>query len=95
MAQITSLVMEKVQFNRFPIISLWDISAAMATNQEANCQTFGVMEKVQFNRFPIISLWDISAAMATNQEANCQTFGYFELSYAKQHLYQIRVLLLQ
>ena len=30
-----------------------------------------------------------------NQEADCQTFGYFKLSYAKQHLYQIRVLLLQ
>ena len=30
-----------------------------------------------------------------NQEADRQTFGYFELSLARQHLNQIRVLLLQ
>ena len=54
-----------------------------------------VMEKVQFNHFPIISLWELSVAMATKLRGRRQMFGYFKLSYAKQHLYQIRVLLLQ
>ena len=31
MVHITSLVMEKTQFNHFPIISLWELSVAMAT----------------------------------------------------------------
>ena len=30
MARINSLVMEKVQFNHFPSISLWELSVAMA-----------------------------------------------------------------
>ena len=34
MAQITSLVMEKVQFNHFPIISVWELSVAMATKPQ-------------------------------------------------------------
>ena len=36
-----------------------------------------------------IDLWQ------PNQEADHQTFQYFELYFAKQHLYQIRVLKLQ
>ena len=31
MVHITSVVMEKMQFNHFPIISLWELSVAMAT----------------------------------------------------------------
>ena len=53
-----------------------------------------VMEKVQSNRFPIIVYGSFLLPWQPNQEADRQTFGYFELSYAKQHLYQIRVLLL-
>ena len=33
MVHITSLVMEKMQFNHFLIISLWEFSVAMATKQ--------------------------------------------------------------
>ena len=32
MVHITSVVIEKKQFNHFPIISLWELSVAMATN---------------------------------------------------------------
>ena len=36
--------MEKVQVNHFPIISLWELSVVMATNQEADRQMFGYFE---------------------------------------------------
>ena len=55
-----------------------------------------VMEKMQFNHFPIVSLWELSVAIATkNQEADHHNFSYFELPLPKQHLNQIRIILLQ
>ena len=54
-----------------------------------------VMEKIQLNHLPIVSLWELSVAMAINQEADPHYFSYFELPLPEQHLYQIRVILLQ
>ena len=53
-----------------------------------------VMEKMQFNNFPIINLWELSVAWQANQEVHHHNFSYFELPLPKQHLYQIRVILL-
>ena len=36
MVYITSLVTEKMQFNHFPIISLWELSVVMATKKKAD-----------------------------------------------------------
>ena len=51
-----------------------------------------LMETLQFNHFPIISLWEFPVA---NQGAQPHNFSFFELSLPKQHLYKIRVILLQ
>ena len=48
-----------------------------------------VMENVQFYHFPIIVYGSFLLPWQPNQEADHQTFADFELSYTKQHLYQI------
>ena len=40
MVHITTVVMEKVQFNHFPIISLWELSVAMATKPRGRSHSF-------------------------------------------------------
>ena len=43
MAHITSLVIEKVQFNHFPIISLWELSVVMATKPRDRPSNFSLL----------------------------------------------------
>ena len=54
-----------------------------------------VMKTMQFNHFHIISLWELLLTWQPNHEADHQNCSYFELSLPKQHLYKIRVILLQ
>ena len=54
-----------------------------------------VMKKMQFSHFPLKVYGSFLLPWQPNQEADHQSFSYFELSLPKQHLYKIRVILLQ
>ena len=65
-----------------------------------NCQIWltslhWLWRKCNLTIFPLKVYESFLLPWQPNQKADCQTFHYFELSLAKQHLYQIRVLLLQ
>ena len=58
--------------------------------------TTGYKENAIEPFFSIIGLWELSVAMATKPRCRSHhNFSYFELSLPKQHLYKIRVILLQ
>ena len=54
-----------------------------------------VMEKIQFNPFPLYVYGSFLMPWQPNHEADHHNFSYFELSLPKQHLIQIRLILLQ
>ena len=69
------------------------------SSNDHNCQIWFtrplVMEKRQLNHYPIISQWELSVAMVTKPRDRSPQFQLIELPLPKQHLYQIRVILLQ
>ena len=62
MVYITSLAIEKLQFNHFSIICLWDLSIAMATKQVADdldfsCFKFSLPKENLFQIRVILHQW--------------------------------------
>ena len=70
----------------------------MAIKQaDRNCQIwltslYWLWSKCNLTIFPLIIYGSFLLPWQPNQEADCQTFHQSELSLAKQHLYQVRVL---
>ena len=70
------------------------------SKDDHNCQVWlksvhWLWRKCNLTIFPLQVYGSFLLPWQPNHKADHQTFGYFELSYTKHHLYQIRVLLLQ